>query len=343
MKQPRQIGGYNFHPQFASDRDALIRAMYAEAGNQGDAGKLAVGYNIRNRADAGYLGRNSIQDTILAQNKSGRGGQYSSFLANRPGTNIAGRNAMRLDPNGAEYQKLGGMADEVLGRMAPDPTKGASHYYAPQGMPGGRAPRWAKSPDMNYLGREGAHKFYQERGFNPQQPDTPMRPGDQTMLASTAPETRSQALQIAMNPLPPNNMVADASNSMVPPVRQVDPVTPYTPSPTTPTRPQDIHTGIGGLPGNAPSSAEFLRNNYGRDRGPSMNQQPDGPTQILAPPPQQQMAMNNQQMGMNPQQMMMAQQLAQRQSDFGGFDPFGQSGGDGFGLGGGFDFGSLFG
>lgn len=339
MANPRQVGGYNFHPQFANDRDALIRAMYAEAGNQSDKGKLDVGYNIRNRADAGYLGKHGIQDTILAQNKSGRGGQYSSFLANRPNTNIAGRNAMALDPNGAEYQKLGGLADQVLGRMAPDPTMGASHYYAPQGMPGGRAPGWAKSPQMTYLGQEGAHKFYQEKGFNPQQPDTPMRMGDETMLASSGPDGRMQAFQTAMSQSPQPTMVANASDANVPPVR---PVNIASSVPTPPVRPANIPTGIGGIPGNAPSSAEFLRANYGRDLGPSQPGMQAGPTPILQPLPQQQMAQNNQAMGMQPQQIMMAEQLRNQNHDFGQFDPFGM-GGDGFGLGGGLNLGSLFG
>jgi hypothetical protein len=194
--RPQQIGGYNFHPEFASDRDALIRAMYAEAGNQSPEGMAKVGYNIRNRADADYGGYgHDIQKQILAQGKSGRGGQYSSFLANRPETNIAGRNAMKLDPESAQYKKIGDVADRVLGRVEQDPTMGASHYYAPQGMPGHRAPKWANDPGMKFLGQEGAHKFYQQAGFNPEQSATPMKLGDTAMLQGAKPS--EQAMRVA--------------------------------------------------------------------------------------------------------------------------------------------------
>ena len=47
------------------------------------------------------------------------------------------------DPN---YARIGDLVDKVYNRLIPDPTGGATHYYAPAGMPGGRPPaQWPQS------------------------------------------------------------------------------------------------------------------------------------------------------------------------------------------------------
>lgn len=174
MKAPRQVGGYNFRPQFGSERDALIRAMRAEAGTQGDTGKLAVGFNLRNRMDAGYKG-DSIVSNLLAQNKRGSAGQYSSFLRNNPGNNVAGRSAMRMDPNSPEYQHYGELADRVLGRMEQDPTHGASHYRNSAHSSAASDKWFNKLTDKVDI---GAHTFGKEKGFHIAQDTNPNAIGE---------------------------------------------------------------------------------------------------------------------------------------------------------------------
>jgi Cell Wall Hydrolase len=228
------VGQMNFHPQFANDRDAMIRAVYAEAGNQGPQGQSMVAHNIMNRADANYGGYgNGVQDQILA-NK-----QYSSFNPNMPKTNVAGVQAMKLDPNGDTYNKIGNVVDNAMGRIEPDPTHGASHYYAPQGMPGGRAPKWANDPGMNFIGQEGAHKFYAQNGFNPQQPATPMQMGDQQALSNM-----QQANQTAMNVATrPDDFGAGSTMRLPPSIANAQPPAPTPNIPLPPTRPADFGGG----------------------------------------------------------------------------------------------------
>lgn len=228
------VGQMNFHPQFANDRDAMIRAVYAEAGNQGPQGQSMVAHNIMNRADANYGGYgNGVQDQILA-NK-----QYSSFNPNMPKTNVAGVQAMKLDPNGDTYNKIGNVVDNAMGRIEPDPTHGASHYYAPQGMPGGRAPKWANDPGMNFIGQEGAHKFYAQNGFNPQQPATPMQMGDQQALSNM-----QQANQTVMNVATrPDDFGAGSTMRLPPSIANAQPPAPTPNIPLPPTRPTDFGGG----------------------------------------------------------------------------------------------------
>jgi len=41
------------------------------------------------------------------------------------------------------------------------PVGGADHYYAPKGMPGGKAPYWAAS--MKFIEQIGGHRFYVDK------------------------------------------------------------------------------------------------------------------------------------------------------------------------------------
>jgi hypothetical protein len=218
MKAPRQVGGYNFQPQFGSERDALIRAMAAEAANQGDAGKLAVGFNLRNRADAGYKG-DTIASNLLAQNHRGTAGQYSSFLRNNPGNNTPGRRAMSMDQNSPEYQHYGELADRVLGRMEPDPTGGASHYRNSAHSSAASDKWFNKLTDKVNIGN---HTFGREKGFNIAQDTNPNAIGDKTMMAGLTQDagtpTSSQTLMASLSPAPAQqappttaSMLADAT------------------------------------------------------------------------------------------------------------------------------------
>jgi hypothetical protein len=150
--------------------------MEAEAGGEGDAGKLAVANVVRNRADSNYSGYGK---DITSQVRAPL--QFSAF--NKYGSvNATGKRTMAMDPNGETMRHNYELADRVLARMEPDPTHGANQYYAPQGMPHHKAPKWWNN---DYKTAEIGHQKFQS---NPNSPVTvdqgrPM-PGDQQMLAS---------------------------------------------------------------------------------------------------------------------------------------------------------------
>ena len=252
MRAPRQVGGYNFHPQFGSDRDAMIRTMIAEGRNQGDAGLRAIGYNLRNRMDAGYHGAKSIQDVVLQPY------QYSSFNANDPKNNSNGRFAMGVKESDPIYQRAAAAADEVLGRMVQDPTHGASHYFAKNGMKGGHAPGWASK--MINLGNEGAHTFMREKNFNVATDANPGAAGDQIMVASRDPGGMPQLTDLPQyaDKAPPIQVASletqmGRGDAPLPPMRPSEPL----------------------------SSAEYLTHNFGGDH----TQRALPSVQETAPPP----------------------------------------------------------
>jgi conjugal transfer mating pair stabilization protein TraG len=47
-----------------------------------------------------------------------------------------------ITPADPQYQAIGNIVDKVYSGAIPDPTGGATHYYAPASMPGGRPPPW---------------------------------------------------------------------------------------------------------------------------------------------------------------------------------------------------------
>jgi hypothetical protein len=48
----------------------------------------------------------------------------------------------KYKPGDDRYEAVGKVVDSVFDGKAGDPTGGATHYYAPAGMPGGKEPRW---------------------------------------------------------------------------------------------------------------------------------------------------------------------------------------------------------
>jgi conjugal transfer mating pair stabilization protein TraG len=128
-------------PLNPADRNWMIQTIAGEAGNQPPLGQAAIAHVIFNRvADGGY-GGNSVQDVVNAPVKPGSAfKQFSMWNAPAQGGNAA---TTGLNPNSPDYAKIGSIVDQVYNGAIPDPTNGATHYYAPQGMPGGRPPPWA--------------------------------------------------------------------------------------------------------------------------------------------------------------------------------------------------------
>lgn len=144
-----------------ADRDAMIRTVYGEAGNEPTAGQTAVAAVIRNRAvDGGY------------------GGDTPSAVVHEPNQfepwngGPAKDRMLALSPTDPKYQAISKVVDAAYGtggRAPADPTDGATLFYSPkaQAALGRPAPTWAKGEGTVI----GNHTFYDDTD-----PATPAKP-----------------------------------------------------------------------------------------------------------------------------------------------------------------------
>lgn len=134
-----------------SDQDVeiLARTLWAEARGEGAGGMIAVGWSIRNRVNDG-------------KDKSWWGEGYSGVCEAPWQYSCWNKN----DPNylcisGAKPIPLGELtaarlaATTVIGSAGPDPTGGATHYYATS-MP--KPPAWASAATETL--KLGHHIFF---------------------------------------------------------------------------------------------------------------------------------------------------------------------------------------
>ncbi|UVE47624.1 cell wall hydrolase [Pseudomonas chlororaphis] len=133
------------------DRDILARTLWGEARGEGLAGQIAVAWTIRNRVNDG-------------RTKSWWGEGYAGVCQAPYQFSCWNKN----DPN---YQFLSGAkpiqagqfaqalraADQVIAGAVPDPTGGATHYYATT-MP--KVPAWAAKARQTV--RIGQHVFFKD-------------------------------------------------------------------------------------------------------------------------------------------------------------------------------------
>jgi spore germination cell wall hydrolase CwlJ-like protein len=127
-------------PQMApDDRDALIKTIAGEAGDQGAAGQAAVAHVVLNRLYAGGYGdtvKNIVQAPAAGVNP--RLG-YHEFSVWNPPSKQGNTIPQKIDPNGQEYTNIGDIVDRVYNGEIPDPTNGATHYFA-----GRMPPQWGQ-------------------------------------------------------------------------------------------------------------------------------------------------------------------------------------------------------
>jgi N-acetylmuramoyl-L-alanine amidase len=134
-----------------NDRDILARTLWGEARGESLAGQIAVAWTIRNRVFDGkaksWWGEGYAGVCLQAW-------QFSCWNKNDP--NYAYLSGAKPIP-AAQYAQALKAADQVMAGTVPDPTGGATHYYATT-MP--KPPTWAKSAKQTL--RLGQHVFFRD-------------------------------------------------------------------------------------------------------------------------------------------------------------------------------------
>jgi spore germination cell wall hydrolase CwlJ-like protein len=133
------------------DRDILARTLWGEARGESLAGQIAVAWTIRNRVNDGKA------RSWWGEGYAGvcqKPYQFSCWNKNDP--NFAYLSGAKMIPF-RELAQAQIAADQVMAGKVPDPTGGATHYYATT-MP--KPPMWAK--DAKKTLELGHHVFFKD-------------------------------------------------------------------------------------------------------------------------------------------------------------------------------------
>ena len=133
------------------DRDILARTLWGEARGESLAGQIAVAWAIRNRVNDGNA-------------KSWWGEGYSGVCQkpyqfscwNKSDPNFAYLSGAKQIPF-REFAQAQIAAEQVMAGKVPDPTGGATHYYATT-MP--KPPVWVKGAKQTL--KLGRHIFFKD-------------------------------------------------------------------------------------------------------------------------------------------------------------------------------------
>ena len=101
------------------DREWLIRTVWGEARGEGEAGMIAVCWVVLNRIKAGRWGK-------TAAVVCGAPAQFSCWGEHDPNH----RWLLAMIPGDVSTAEAAAAVDKVLAGAAPDPTGGATFYYA---------------------------------------------------------------------------------------------------------------------------------------------------------------------------------------------------------------------
>ena len=131
----------------------LATMIYGEARGEAEHGQVAVAYTAMNRA-----AKKTVCAVVLAPK------QYSIFNDN-PALRAAAM-SLHVEPkqkniiDNASWEKAVRVAEKVMRRQVPDPTKGSTHYLAPAVMAskGYTYPKWSK--EYSLVAVIDNHKFY---------------------------------------------------------------------------------------------------------------------------------------------------------------------------------------
>ena len=138
-------------PVIEKDRDIFARTLWGEARGESLAGQIAVAWTIRNRVFDG-------------KDKSWWGEGYAGVCQkpyqfscwNRNDPNFAYLSGSKAIPF-RELAQTRIAADQVIDGKVPDPTGGATHYYA---VAMKKAPAWAAGATQTL--KLGGHVFFKD-------------------------------------------------------------------------------------------------------------------------------------------------------------------------------------
>jgi spore germination cell wall hydrolase CwlJ-like protein len=138
-----------------NDRDVLARTLWGEARGEGLAGQIAVAWSIRNRVEMDL--HNDGKPDWWGEGYAGvcqKAWQFSCWNKNDP--NFPYLSGAKQIPF-RELAQARIAADQVIDGKQPDPTGGATHYYATT-MP--KAPAWAAKAKRRL--KMGHHIFFKD-------------------------------------------------------------------------------------------------------------------------------------------------------------------------------------
>lgn len=151
VKQPGQAAPdlpQETAPQLSPrDRSLIARTILGEAAGEDDDGQRAVAAVIINRLKSGKFG-GSIPQIVAAKN------QFEPWMTPEGRSRMLG-----YAEEGPEYQRAAANLEALLGGQSPDPTGGATHFYAPkaQAALGREPPKWAQGLEPTVIGN---HYFF---------------------------------------------------------------------------------------------------------------------------------------------------------------------------------------
>lgn len=137
------------------DVGLLALLIWSEARGEPYWGQVAVGWVAKNRARrGGWYGR-TLREVIL---KPWQFSWFNPFTTGRQIDSFTGE-AVELPAVPMVGEPLRMMAAQVLEGSLPDPTGGATHFYATW-LPA--APDWAARSSMRFMCEIGQHRFYRD-------------------------------------------------------------------------------------------------------------------------------------------------------------------------------------
>ena len=138
-------------PATEKDRDVLARTLWGEARGESLAGQIAVAWTIRNRVNDGK------EKSWWGEGYAGvcqKPYQFSCW--NKNDSNFAFLSGARQIPF-RELAQARIAADQVIDGKVPDPTGGATHYYATAMK---TPPAWAAKAKQTL--KLGGHVFFKD-------------------------------------------------------------------------------------------------------------------------------------------------------------------------------------
>ena len=127
--------------------DMAVRTLLGEA-DQTPEGYQAVANVIKNRFYSGAWGSDRLGSVIYAPK------QFAVWNANNPKMQALAARVRAIPTANPNYQRAANVVQQVFADQLPDNTHGATHYYAPKGMPNGQSPDWATGQNGQMIGSQ---------------------------------------------------------------------------------------------------------------------------------------------------------------------------------------------